>query len=96
MGRNGRLTAQYGAIAEFARAGNADLRDDQAALPNDNIMRDVHQIINLCACADNRIAEFGAVNAAVCTNFNTILYHYAAIVRNQIMATIKKRISKTR
>ena len=89
------LSAKHYAIAELARAGDADLRDDQAAFSNDNIMRDLHEIINLCACADNRIAEFGAVNAAICADFDKILDNYAAVMRNKIMPTVKISIPKT-
>src|SRR5208282_1364972 len=59
------LSGEDDVFAELATAGDAHLRDDQGAFANFDVVRDLHEVINLRAFADDRRAERAAVNRHV-------------------------------
>src|SRR5690348_7109334 len=55
------LTADHHEIPKFGAPGDANLRDKHAATADDDVVPDLHEIINHCAVADDRIGAGAAV-----------------------------------
>ena len=68
-----RLAAHDDEIAELGRARNADLPDDHAMPADDDVVPDLHQIINFRAFADDRILKGPAVDGLVGADFHVVL-----------------------
>ena len=47
------LAGEDHVVAQLGAAGNADLRDDEAMLAHGHVVRDLDEVIDLRACADN-------------------------------------------
>jgi len=80
--------------AQAATARDPHLGGDQAALADDDVVRDLHQVVDLCACSDYRIAKFRPVNAAVGANFDEVLDDDAAVVGDERVGALDERISE--
>ena len=57
-----RLPAQRGKILKDAGARNAALRDEDAVAANDDVMADLHKVIDFRSFADDRVAVGAAVD----------------------------------
>ncbi len=79
------LTTKHDKIAQRGRAGNTCLRNNDAMPPNDDIMGNLHQIIDLGPLADNRIGQRPAIYSGVGADFHIILHHNPAELRHLYM-----------
>src|SRR5688572_8754872 len=60
-----RLPGEHTPIADPRRPRDADLRHDQAPRPDLHVVADLHEVIDLRSCADDRVVDAAAVNRAV-------------------------------
>jgi hypothetical protein len=80
------LTGEDRIIAHAAAARDSNLRGDDAASPDSYVVGDLNQIVDLCACTDDRLPECRAVDRGVCPNLDVMLDDHPAEVRNLNMA----------
>src|SRR5271165_3974771 len=73
MAGDARLPAKRGKVSDHARAGDAGLRDEHGVTPNDDVMPDLHEIIDLGAFADHRVAVGAAVYRDAGANLHVVL-----------------------
>src|SRR5664279_86247 len=65
MSRNSRLRSDHAIISQPSAAGETHLAHDQTMLANVHVVRDVHEVVNLGALADDGGAECSAINGRV-------------------------------
>ncbi len=73
MADNARLTADNNAFSQLRTARNADLGDNDRMLPDDHIMGDLNEVVDLDPPLDPGPAERAAVNRCVCPDFDIII-----------------------
>src|SRR5262249_20639423 len=64
--------------AELGGAGDADIGHDHAMPADRDVVGDLHEVVDLGALADHRIAERAAIDAAVGTDLHVVLDDDAA------------------
>ena len=69
-------------ILDRRRAGDADLGDDHAMAADDHVVGDLHQIVDLGALADHRVAAGAAIDRRVGADLDVVLDDDAADLRN--------------
>ncbi len=82
MARQPRLTAEGGEVADHGRAGNARLRDENAVAADDDIVADLHEIIDLRPLADDRVAIGAAIDRRAGADLDVVLDDHAADLRH--------------
>ena len=76
-------------IADIGRARYTHLRHDHAMSADRDVVSDLHEIIDLGAFADDRVAVGAAINRRVRADFNVVLDDDPADLRNfQVTAQI--------
>ena len=81
---------------ELAAAGNADLADDHAVPADLRVVPDLHQIIDLGAFADHRVAQRAAVDGGAGADLDPVLDDDAAELRNLDVARRRTTQSRSR
>ena len=89
------LPGQCHVIPDLGAAGNADLRDDQAILPNGHVVRDLHEVVDFGAFADDRRPQRAAVNGDVGADFHVVVNDDVADLRHFAMDAGVENIAKT-
>lgn len=59
--------------AETATAGNTGLSDNNAVFPQNGVVADLHEVVDLAALADPGAAKTGAVNGGAGADFDIII-----------------------
>src|SRR5204863_391906 len=83
-----RLSGEDRVIADLRTARDADLCDHQAIVPDDDVVRDLHQVVDLRAFADHRRPERAAVDAHVGTDLDVVANDDIADLRHLAMNTV--------
>jgi hypothetical protein len=95
VARHADLPSQRGVTAYPGAARNSDLRHDQTMLANDDVMADLHEVIDLGALADNRRPKRAAVDGDVGSNFNIIVDDDLADLRDFPLNAGVQDVTKT-
>src|SRR5580704_18671652 len=73
MPGNARLTAEGGEIADGARSRDAGLGDQHRVAADDDVVADLHQIVDLCPLADHGVAVCAAVDRYASADLDIVL-----------------------
>ena len=76
------LTAERGEIVEDAGAGNAALRDEHAMPADDDVVADLHEVVDLGALADDGVAVGAAIDRRAGADLDVVLDDDAADLRH--------------
>ena len=79
------LAAHHDEISHLRAAGYAGLRGDHAVPPDADVVRDLHEIVDLGALADDRVAGRAAVDRGVGADLHVVLDDDAAGLRDFLM-----------
>ena len=80
------LTAKHAPLAHLGTASNTNLSRHHGIGSNFNIVRYLHEIVELNAFVHNGASHCGTVYACVCSNLNIVFYGDNAYLRNLIIA----------
>ena len=80
--------------AELRRAGDARLSNDDAMPPDDDVVGDLHQIVDLGAFADHGIGEKAAIDGRIGADLDAVADDDAADLGNFDMAIGAHGIAK--
>jgi len=69
-------------IAQERRAGNPTLRHNHAMTADDDVVRDLHEVVDLSFFADDRIGQGSSVDGGVGSDLNIITNHDTADLRH--------------
>src|SRR5690606_4177711 len=70
------------AVLQNRRSRKAGLRGDQAVASNPAVVADLHEVVDLAAFADHRIAQGPAVDGRIGADLDAILNDHAAQLRD--------------
>ena len=73
MSGDARLTAEGGEIADDARSRDAGLGDQHRVATDDDVVADLHQIVDLCPLADHGVAVCAAVDRYASADLDIVL-----------------------
>ncbi len=90
------LSAERGEIADHARSGNAGLRHQNGVTADDDVVADLHEIIDLRAFADHRVAIGAAVDGHAGADLDVVLDDDPADLRHLEMAARRRGRSRSR
>ena len=88
------FAAQHHEISQPRAARNADLPGDHAVPADDDVVRDLHKIVDLGALADDGVAGRAAVDRDVGADFHVVLNDDAADLRDFPMALRRRQIAE--
>ena len=88
------LSGEYRAVTNRNRAGNTYLRHQQALLPNADVVRDVDEVVDLGAVADDGIVDAPAIDRRVGTNLDIVANDAPPDVRDFLMCAIAKDVTE--
>ena len=95
MSGNTGLSGKHDVFAELATAGNAHLRDEQAAFANFDVVRDLDEVINFRAFADDRRAERAAINRHARADFHVVADEHISNLRHFAMNAAVLHVTET-
>jgi hypothetical protein len=75
--------------------GEAHLSHDYTVPPNDNVVRDVHAVVDLGALADDGGAERTAVDRSVGTDLDVVLNNYIADLQHLAVKAFVQHITES-
>ena len=73
MSADRRLPADLGEVADLAGSGDAGLRRDDTASSDDDVVADLHEIVDLGALANNCVSQRAAINSRIGANLYIVL-----------------------
>ncbi len=73
---------QHHTIAEDGAAGNAALADHDAVPSDDDVVADLHEVVDLGALADHGVAQRTAIDGGPCPDLDHVLDQHAAGLRH--------------
>ena len=76
------LATERRILADLCAATNTILGDDNTVFANDDVVADLHEVVDLSAFADHGVALRAPVNRAVCPNLDIVRDHHAADLRD--------------
>ena len=76
------LPRHHHVVADRRAAGDADLRREQHAAADRHAVRDVHQVVDLRAGADARLADRRAIDRRVRADLDVVFDHDVAVLRD--------------
>ena len=88
------LTGEHGEVADRNAARYADLRDNQAMAADRAVVSDLHEIIDLRAFTDHRIAGSAAVDSGVRTDLDVVLDDDAPDLRDFLVTLRRRQIAE--
>src|SRR6516162_1821897 len=88
------LTGEHGEVADRNAARYADLRDNQAMAADRAVVSDLHEIVDLGAFADHRIAGSAAVDSSVRTDLDVVLDDDAPGLRDFLVTLRRRQIAE--
>ena len=92
---NSHLPREHNIIPQLRAAGNAGLRDQQAALADFDVVRDLHEVINLRALADDGGAECAAVDRHARADFHVVADDDVANLRHLAVDAAVLHVAET-
>ena len=87
------LPPEHRVFADLGAAADTILGDDNAVFSNDDVVGDLHEVVDLGAFADEGVAECAAINSAVGADLDVVLDHDAADLRNFAVMILIKNIT---
>src|ERR1700736_1738771 len=88
------LAGEDSAIANRHRAGDANLRHDQAFLADPHVVCDVHEIVDLGAVSYNSVVDAAAVDRRVGAYLDVIANNAAPHVRDLGVRPVKENVAE--
>ena len=82
MARQARLASDHDVVFQDRGTGNAGLRNDHAAASEAHVVRDLHQIVEARAGADDRVLQRSAIDRGVGADLDIVLDDHAAELRH--------------
>src|SRR6516225_456259 len=95
MSRNPRLRGHDAIVSQVRAAGEADLSHDDAVPPNHNVVRDVHEVVDLGALADDGGAERAAVDRSVGPDLHIVVNNYIAHLQHLAVKAFIQHITES-
>jgi hypothetical protein len=86
------LSAQRASVLDDDRAGEADLRREQTILADAAVVRDVDEVVDLGAGADERVADAPAVDCRVGADLDVVADQAAPDVWNLLVPAVAKDV----
>ncbi len=93
MPEDSHLTPEHRVFADLGAAADTILGDDNAVFTNDDVVGDLHEVVDLGAFADEGVAECAAINSAVGPDLDVVLDHDAADLRDFAVMILIKNIT---
>ena len=90
-----RLPGQQHVVTDLAAARHANLRHDQAALPDAHIVRDVDQIVDFGVGPDHGITDTSPVDGSVGPDLDPTFEQASADVAGGLVASGGRQVSKS-
>ena len=88
------LSGEDHTVPDSRRAGDPDLRHQQAESPDANVVTDVHEIVDLRAGANDGVIDAAAVDRRVCPDLDVILDDAAADVGDLLVHAAAKDVAE--
>src|SRR5207245_5790988 len=95
MSNDTSLTANQDTLTNPHTAGNSGLRCDDGILADHNVVRDLHEIVDLCSLLDPGSAKTGAIDSRVGADLDIIVDLYNSKLLNFFLAAIDHLESKS-
>ena len=89
------LRRDDGVAAEPGAAGYAALPDEQAVLADDDVVRDLHEVVDFRAAPDDGRAERAAINARVRANLDIVVNDDVADLKHLAMLARVEHVAVT-
>src|SRR6266567_2240381 len=89
------LAANQDTLTDPHTAGNSGLRCDDGILADHNVVRDLHEIVDLCSILDPGSAKTGAIDSRVGADLHIIVDLYNSELLNFFLAAIDHLESKS-
>src|SRR5690606_6646019 len=89
MAEDARAAADPAATPDARAAGDADAAGDCAALAQLHVVRDLDEVVELAAVADDRVVERAAIDGAVRADLDIVADHDAAELGNLLPALLR-------
>src|SRR3954454_8334687 len=83
------LTADHHVIADATAPRKSGLRRDDRVLADNDVVRDLHQIINLCAALDPRPAKACPIDGGVSSNLHVVVDLHDAELRHFLVLALR-------
>ena len=93
MSRNSRLRGNHTIISQARAAGKARLSHHDAVPANDDVVRDMHEVVYLGPLSDDGGAERGAVNGTVGPDLHVVVDDHVANLQHFAMAALVENIA---
>ena len=85
------LTGNFDVVADDGRTRQAGERGKRAVFSDAAVVADLHQIVDLRAGADSRASGLRAVDAGVRADFDVVVEHDVADLRNALEPAVDER-----
>ena len=89
------LAEQHCAVPNARRAGDADLRHDQAELPDAHVVRDLHEVVDLRARADDCVVDAATIDGRVRADLDVVLDDATSDVRDLHMGSAALHVAES-
>lgn len=87
-------TANHDAITKGGATGNSDLGNKHAIATNPDIVRNLHQIVDLGSLTYHRIVDSTSINCRAGADFHMILYDHPSDLGDLVQTTLPRDIAK--
>jgi hypothetical protein len=84
-----RLSRKHAAISNIRRAGDANLRHDEAQLSYFDVVSYLNKIVDLRSRADDRVIDAAAINGSVSADLDVVPDYASTNMRNLCVSTIR-------
>ena len=95
MAGDGRLPGENDVVPQLGAARDAGLRDEDAIVADLHVVRNLHQVINLRALADDRRAERATIHGHIRADFDVVADDHIADLRHLAMNGAVKHVTKS-
>lgn len=95
MARHARLARQGDAISDQGSAGDAGERHNEAVLADDDVVRDLHQVVDLSAPLDHRRTAHAPIDGDVGADLHIVFDDHRADVRHFMLLAAHRHVAET-
>src|SRR5690349_4683061 len=95
MSADAGLAAEHGVVPHAGAAGDPDLRTEDGVAADRDVVRDLHEVIDLRPLPDDRAAETGPVQGRVGADLDVVLDHDVPHLGNLFMAAGNEFVAET-
>ena len=88
MAADADLAAEHHVVADLGAAGDADLRRHQHVAPDAHAVRDLHQVVDLGAGLDARLADRRTIDGGVRAELDVVLDDDGGDLRNLLVRAV--------